>query len=343
MSLPARLAARIALPVVCAPMFLISTPALVIAARAAGLIGAFPLQNVRNGTEFAQWLNVIRAAADTWSAENEREPAPLAVNIPTTLPLPEMRAALTRSAAAGVDIVITSVGKPDIITSLAHDLGLLVHHDATSLEFAEKAIEAGVDGLNCIGAGGGGHSGTIAHLAFIPRVREMFDGTISLAGAVSTGAAVRAAEVLGADLAFVGSRFAATAESGADPQQKEWMRAGSSRRLRYSSRINGVPANWMLDSLEHHGIDIDRLPAPAGRGTEHLPGTARPWRDLWSAGQGIDLIHDIPSMQVLAERLRREYLDACESPMRASAVAAWPRRVREDDDDPLHQELLSAQ
>ena len=322
MSLPQHLAERITLPVVCAPMFLISGPELVIAARTAGLVGAFPRQNTRSRTEFADWLAQIRDGAAHGQETTGRRAGPLAVNIPTTLPIDEMTADLDLCTQYGVDVVITSVGKPDVVTRLAHDRGLLVHHDATSVPFAEKAIEAGVDGLNCIGAGGGGHSGTVSHLALIPRLRAAFDGTISLAGAVSTGAAVRAAEVLGADLAFVGTRFAATAESRAHAQQKEWMVTGDARRLRYTAKVNGVPANWMLDSLESFGIDVDRFPEPTTRGHDHLPEGVRPWRDLWSAGQGIELIHDIPPVSVLAERLASEYLAALTAPDRRDQAAS---------------------
>ncbi len=318
MSLPTSIAARLGLPVVCAPMFLISNPALVIAARKAGLIGAFPRQNLRSHDEFVAWLTEIREALDRWSSETGGVAGPLAVNIPTTTPPDEMVADLDACVAFGVDIVITSVGKPTEITRLAHDRGLLVHHDVTSIAFAEKAIEAGVDGLNCIGSGGGGHSGTVSHLALIPKVRTMFDGTISLAGAVSTGAAVRAAEVLGADLAFMGSRFAATVESMADQQQKDWMVSGTSVDLRYTAQINGVPANWMLASLADRGIDLATLPHPRGRGHDHLPEGLRPWRDLWSAGQGIELIDDVPTVAELVERLTAEYLAACAAPDRVA-------------------------
>ncbi|NYE18814.1 NAD(P)H-dependent flavin oxidoreductase [Microbacterium immunditiarum] len=313
MTLPDRIRRRLSLPVVCAPMFLISGPLLVVAARRAGFIGAFPRQNARTRAEFADWLARIKDASEAGAGHSGWD-GPLAVNIPTTTPVDELAADLDLCAAYGVDIIITSVGKPDNITSLAHDRGLLVHHDATSVTFAEKAIEAGVDGLNCIGAGGGGHSGTLSPLVLLPRLREMFDGTLSLAGAVATGAAVRTAEVLGADLAFVGTRFAATTESLAHPLQKRSMVEGDSRRLRYTGRVNGVPANWMLDSLEQHAIDVDALPDPVRRGHDHLPADVRPWRDLWSAGQGVELIHDIPTVAQLARRLAAEYLTACDTP-----------------------------
>lgn len=313
MALPDRIARRLALPVVCAPMFLISTPELVIAACTAGLVGALPRQNSRTSEEFETALRTIGDALMAFRSDGGT-PGPIAVNIPTTLPRDEMISDLDTCARFGVDIVITSVGEPSVITELAHDRELLVHHDATSLRFAEKAIAAGVDGLNCIGAGGGGHSGTISHLALIPRVRAMFDGTVSLAGAVANGAAVRAAEVLGADLAFVGTRFAATRESGAHPLQKEWIVSGDSRSLRYTDRVNGVPANWLLPSLERYCLSVDDMPVPTRRGTDHLPAGVTPWRDIWSAGQSIELIDDVPSTNDLVRRLAAEYVAACATP-----------------------------
>jgi nitronate monooxygenase len=322
MSLSPQLSQRLTLPVVCAPMLLISGPDLVVEARRAGFVGSFPRANARGTGDLDRWLADIQERAEAWRDASGREPGPLAVNVPTNLPRDELIADLDSCARRGVDVVITSVGSPAVITELAHERGILVHHDVTSIRFAEKAIAIGVDGLNCIGAGGGGHAGTISHLALIPKVRAMFDGTIALAGAIASGAAVRAAEVLGADLAFIGSRFAATRESLADPRQKAWMVRDDSSRLRYSAAVNGLPASWMLSSLEARGIDIDALPVPEVRGHEHLPDGVRPWRDLWSAGHGIELIDDIPTVAELAERLAAEYLAACAAPDRATRVAA---------------------
>lgn len=327
MSLPAHISDRLTLPLICAPMFLISTPELVIESCKAGLIGAFPRKNTRTLAEFEGWLRQIRTALGQWSAETGLTPGPLAVNVITTLPSTELRAELELCAAYSVEIIITANGKPTEITRIAHDLGMAVYHDVISIEFAEKAIAAGVDGLNCIGAGGGGHSGTMTHLALIPKVRSIFDGVISLAGAVATGRAIRAAEVLGADLAFVGTRFAATQESSAHPMQKQWMVTGTSRDLRYSPKINGVSANWMLESLAHNGVDLDTLPEPVGRGHDHLPEGVAPWRELWSAGQGIELIHDIPTVAEAVERLADEYLAACAAPDRAAPVRRLASRV----------------
>jgi nitronate monooxygenase len=192
-----------------------------------------------------------------------------------------------------------------------------VYSDATNLRFAEKAILAGVDGITAIGAGGGGHSGAISHLALIPKLRAMFGGTIVLAGAVSTGAAIRAAEMLGADLAYLGTRFIATAESGACLEYKSLLVAQKAEGVMYTARIAGVPANWLIESMLRVGLDPNNLPdppPPKKMGYGHLPATVKPWRNLWSAGQGVELIDDVPSVVALISRLRSEYLTACAIP-----------------------------
>lgn len=319
MALSVSIATRISLPVVCAPMFLVSGTALVVAARHAGIVGAFPRQNVRSRQEFDGWLGRIADEIDEWSERTGRVAGPLAVNLPPDLAGLDRELALCRQR--GVDIVISSVGDPTAITAMAHDHGLLVWHDVTSMRFVAKAMAAGVDGMTCIGAGGGGHSGTISPLALIPRVRRVFDGTIALAGAVSTGAAVRADELLGADLAYLGTRFIAVAESDADPHQKELIVSGAAADLDYTAKVNGVPANWMRSSLVERGIDLAGAAVPARGDHAHLGGY-RPWRDLWSAGQGIELIDDVPTVAEVVERLEAEYLAACAAPDRAAAIRA---------------------
>jgi nitronate monooxygenase len=179
-------------------------------------------------------------------------------------------------------------------------------------------MEAGVDGITAIGAGGGGHSGAMNHMTLVTAIRDRgFDGTLILAGAVSTGAQVRAAEVLGADLAYLGTRFIASEESGAAPAYKQMLVDETSSGLMYTPKIGGVAANWLIASMRRVGLDPDNLPEPPepGRmGYGHLPEGVRPWANLWSAGQGIDQIHDIPTVAELVRRLRGEYQAACAAP-----------------------------
>lgn len=304
-------------------MFLVTGPRLVAEACKAGVIGGLPRQNARTQDEFESWLARIHAElAAAREADPDARIAPVAVNYPTRMPPDELAANMALCARYGVEIIISVGGDPTELIRRVHDFGGKVFHDITSLRFAEKAIAAGADGLNCIGAGGGGHSGTISHLALIPRIRAMYDGTIVMAGAVSSGAVIRAAEVLGADLAYLGTRFIATRESDAPDEYKQLLVSQTSTDLVYTGDIAGVPANWMIESIRRVGLDPDNLPKPLGRGMrhDHLPEGVTPWKNLWSAGQGVDLIEDIPTVADLVVRLRREYVAACETPSMIEAA-----------------------
>lgn len=313
MSLDPAIRARLRLPAVCAPMFLVTGPDLVREACKAGLIGGLPRQNARTLDQFDDWLGAIRRDLDEYAAHHpDARIGPIAVNLATRLAPDDLRDHLDVCGRHGVEIIISATGDPTELIKQVHDWGGKVFHDVTSLRFAEKAIAAGVDGLTCIGAGGGGHSGTISHLALIPKVRSMFDGTIIAAGAISTGAAIRAAEILGADLAYLGTRFIATQESAAPPEYKQLLLSQTSVDLHYTEKISGVAANWIGESMRRVGLDPDALPTPSGRMRhDHLPGGVKPWKNLWSAGQGIDLIDDLPTVAELVRRLRAEYVTAC--------------------------------
>jgi len=323
LALDPELRACLTLPAICAPMFLVSGPDLVREACKAGVIGGLPRQNARSFEEFEAWLAAISDALDAHRQTAGGRIGPIAVNLPTRFPDAELRAHFDLFQRHGVKILITVGGDPTAMVRHAHDEGLKVFHDVTSVRFAEKAIAAGADGLTCIGAGGGGHSGTISHLALIRQVRALFDGVIIMAGAVSDGATIRAAEVLGADLAYLGTRFIATRESMAPDAYKAMLVDHTSSDLIYTGDVAGVPANWLTPSLRAVGLDPADLPKPLGRGMrhDHLPETMQPWRDIWSAGQGIDLIHDIPTVAELVTRLRREYVEACRAKDMCEAAA----------------------
>jgi nitronate monooxygenase len=330
LSLDPKIRAGLTLPAICAPMFLVTGPALVREACKAGVIGGLPRQNARSLEEFEAWLaEITEALTRRRQAQPTARIAPIAVNYPTRMAPDELAANMAVCAKYGVEIIISVGGDPSELVKRVHDFGGKVFHDITSLRFAEKAIAAGADGLNCIGAGGGGHSGTISHLALIPRLRAIYDGTLVMAGAVSTGAVIRAAEVLGADLAYLGTRFIATEESDAPAEYKELLVSQASSDLAYTGDIAGVPANWMIESIRRAGLDPDNLPKPAGRGMrhDHLPPGVTPWLNLWSAGQGIDLIEDIPTVAELVRRLRAEYVAACETPSMIEAARLADRAL----------------
>jgi nitronate monooxygenase len=329
MALPPSIRDKLTLPAVAAPMFLCSGVELAAEACIAGVVGSLTRNHCRDMEELQlQLQSVAERVARFRDISPQRKVGPLAVNISTHFGSEEMRAHLTLCKRYGADIIITSVGDPTAMVPLVHEAGLLHFHDATSLRFAEKAIAARVDGIVAIGAGGGGHSGTISHLAFIPQVRAMFSGTIILAGAVSNGAAIRAAEILGADLAYLGTRFIATREASAPDEYKAMLVAGSSADVIYTDAINGVPAMWLKASIRHAGLDLEHLPRPTKRGTDHLPPTVKPWKTVWSAGQGIGLIQDIPPVAELVRRLQEQYLAACAVPdMAGAALAALESRI----------------
>lgn len=316
MSLPDSIRKKIVLPAFCAPMFIVSSPELVREACLAGIIGGLPRHNARSVEQFEQWLKMISAAREQAAAEGKPSGV-LAVNVASQGDSKAMQENLELCARYGVEIIVNAMGDPAEITKRSHDLGLLLYADAVNLRFAEKAVAAGVDGITAIGAGGGGHSGTVSHLALIPKVREIFDGTIVMAGCISNGAGIRAAETLGADLAYLGTRFIATKESYAPEAYHDLLVSQTAKDLIYTPKVSGVPANWMKESMRQRGIDPDSLPEGDNskkHSSAHIKEKATPWVNLWSAGQGIELIHDIPAVAELVDRLKSEYSAAVDIP-----------------------------
>ena len=311
------------LPAFAAPMFLVSGVELAIACCQAGIIGSLTRNHCRDDEEMVAQLKEVRAALDRFAGTHPgRIIGPLAMNISPNSSPEDFRAQLAACGQYGVRIIVTSVGDPTRNAPLVREYGMLHFHDATTIRFAEKAALAGVDGIVCIGAGGGGHAGTISHLAFVPLVRAMFAGTVVMAGAISTGGAIRAAEVLGADLAYLGTRMIATRESAAPDAYKAMLVAGGVTEVIYTRGVNGMPASWLKASLRAIGLDPENLFIPEGRGTGHLPPGKTPWRDIWSAGQGIGLIGDIPPVAQLVAQLQEEYVAACGVPDMAAAARA---------------------
>jgi len=304
-------------------MFLCSGIDLAAECCKAGIVGSLTRNHCRDLAELEAQLRAVTEALARFADEQPgRRIGPLAVNISPTFGTAEMKAHLDICRRYGVRIIVTSVGDPTLNAPLIHDAGMFHFHDATTMRFAEKAAAAGADGIVAIGAGGGGHAGTISHLAFIPQVRAMFDGTIVMAGAVATGAAIRAAEMLGADLAYMGTRFIATREAAAPDAYKAMLVQGGVMDVLYTNGVNGLPASWLKASLHSIGLDPDNLPLPEGRSTDHLPAGKKPWRDIWSGGQGIGLIHDIPTVAELVRRLQQEYVAACDGADMAEAARA---------------------
>ncbi|MDB5446253.1 MAG: Nitronate monooxygenase [Phenylobacterium sp.] len=328
MGLDPSIRSRLTLPAVCAPMTAVSGPELVAEACKAGIIGALPPQNASRTEEFEGWMVQISEDLKRYANEHpEARIGPLAINLSSRKAPAEQIKDMKICAEHGVKIFITAMGDPTEVAKRVHDYGGVIWHDVTSLKHAEKAMAAGVDGMTCIGAGGGGHSGAMSHLVLVPKVRAMFSGTVILAGAVSTGAVIRAAEILGADLAYLGTRMIATKEARCDERYKQILAADTSRDLIFTPKVSGVPANWLRSSLKLHGLDPDTMTPSKGVGDySHLPQGITPWRDIWSGGQGLDLIDDVPTVAELVRRLRKEYIAACAIPDMAEAARVVDQR-----------------
>ncbi|MDF0729856.1 nitronate monooxygenase family protein [Pseudomonas entomophila] len=306
MSLPASLEQRLSLPVVAAPMFLISNPQLVLACCANGVVGSFPALNQRDSAGFEAWLDEIDAGLASLQA-----PAPYAVNLIVHPSNPRLQADLALCVAHRVPIVITSLGAVKEVVDAVHSYGGLVFHDVTTRRHAEKAAEAGVDGLIAVAAGAGGHAGTWSPFALVAEIRQFFDKTLLLAGCLNHGHEILAAQVLGADLAYMGTRFIATRESQAPQAYKQMLLDAHAVDIVHTPAVSGVPASFLRQSLENAGYDMATLKAGHEQGKlKPLDEEAKAWKTVWSAGQGVGDIHDLPEAATLIARLDDEYRKA---------------------------------
>ncbi|GAA4173495.1 nitronate monooxygenase [Gryllotalpicola koreensis] len=298
------------LPVVAAPMLIVSGPELVIAACRAGVLGAFPLGNPRGEGELDAWLERIeRELAEAADAGESVAPyVPNLVVHPSNTQLP---AQLEAVVAHAPEIVITSVGSPKNVVPALHDAGAQVWADVATVHHAERALEAGVDGLVLLGAGAGGHTGWANPFAFVRAVRERFDGTLVLAGGVSDGASILAAEALGCDLCYLGTRFIASAESRAQPAYKQMIVDSELDDIQLTDVFSGMNVSMMRKSLVANGLDPRDFGVQGASGgplyAERNPGGPREWRDIWSAGHSASGIHDVAPVAEIVDRLEREY------------------------------------
>lgn len=312
MAIPEAWRGRLRLPVVSAPMFLISGPDLVVGACNAGLVGSFPALNQRTSDGYRDWLDEI-------SGRLRPDAAPFGVNLVVHRSNPRLEADLAITVDKRVPLVITSLGLNRDLIAAVHAYGGLVFHDVTSLKFAAKAAEAGVDGLIAVTYGAGGHAGLISPFAALHEIRQIFDGTLLLGGAISTGRQVAAARLMGADLVYMGTRFMATAESMAVERQRRMLVEAKAADIVYTPAVSGVSGNFLRASLAEAGRDPDDLTPPEklNFGTTDV----KAWRDLWAAGQGVGAIEDIPKISQLADRLEQEYSSAA-SMLRTSCAGA---------------------
>ena len=298
---PAQLKARLALPVIASPMFIVSTPELVIAQCRAGIVGSFPALNARPPELLDQWLTDIRAAVGD---------APFAVNQIVHQSNARLEQDMATCIRHRVPIIITSLRPPGDLVRQVHDYGGLVFHDVISVRHAEKALAEGVDGLILVCAGAGGHAGTLSPFALVAEVRRRFDGPIVLAGAIGSGRDILAAQAMGADFAYMGTRFLATREANASAEYKQAIVASSAGDVVYTPYFTGVAGNYLKSSIVAAGLDPDNLPLRDKSAMDFGGGAAKAWRDIWGAGQGVGAIDDVPTVADLVERLKADYQSA---------------------------------
>ncbi|MDB4043281.1 nitronate monooxygenase family protein [Gammaproteobacteria bacterium] len=314
MALPKVLQGNLSIPVIGSPLFLVSGPELVIAQCKAGIVGSFPALNARPQNVLGEWLVRIKEELATAKEENPELPiAPYAVNQICHASNDRLMADMETCVEHEVPIIITSLRPPEEVVTAAHSYGGLVYHDVISVRHARKAAEQGVDGLILVCAGAGGHAGTLSPFALVREVREFFDGTIILSGSISSGSAVASSQALGADLAYMGTRFIATEEANAEQGYKDMLIESVADDIVYSSLFTGVAGNYLKGSVKNAGLDPADLPDAdkssmnfgSGGNTE-----AKAWKDIWGSGQGIGSIKDSPTVQALVDQLKKEYLEA---------------------------------
>lgn len=325
MPIPAQLEDQLTLPLIAAPMFLISGPELALACCRNGIVGSFPALNQRSSDAFEDWLVQMN---ENLTALRETDPemtiAPYAVNLIVHKTNPRWQADLDLCVKHQVPIVITSLGAASHVVDAVHSYGGLVFHDVTNQKHARKAAEAGVDGIIAVSAGAGGHAGTINPLVLVKDIRAVFDGAIILAGCLSQGEDLAAAQAMGADLGYMGTRFINTHESQAEAAYQEMILEAVAGDIIHTPAVSGIPANFMRQSLEAAGYPMDKLNQPGaidyGEKLKPVDDEAKAWKTVWSAGQGVSAIHDVVSVEVLVDRLQSEYQRAltalCHTPFR---------------------------
>lgn len=311
MSEKAPFLSQLDLPVVAAPMFLISNPKMVIECCKNGIVGTFPALNQRTSEGFEAWLIEIKEALAQFEKETGKKAAPYGVNLIVHPTNPRLEADVKLCMKHQVPLVITSLGAVSMVVDAIHSYGGLVFHDIIKKRHAEKAAEAGVDGLILVSAGAGGHGGTLNPMSLIAEVKSIFNKTILLSGCISTGQDVASALQMGADLAYMGTRFINTDESVAPEEYKQMIIEAGANDITYTAAISGVHANFLSASLQAAGITEEDLKKDVkiDFGKE-LDTEAKAWKTIWSAGQGVTTIKDSMPVRALVQKLRKEFLEA---------------------------------
>ena len=303
---------RLTLPVIGAPLFIISNPKLVIEQCTAGIVGAFPALNARPAAKLDEWLHEIRSALDAHDrAHPERPAAPFAVNQIVHRSNDRLDADLAACVKYRVPLVITSLGARADVFAAVHSYGGTVLHDIINVAFAHKAIDKGADGLIAVASGAGGHAGTLSPFALVQEIRRWFHGPLALSGSIATGRAVLAAQAIGADVAYIGSAFIATLEANASADYKTSIVDSAASDIVYTNLFTGVHGNYLKSSIVAAGLNPDDLPASDPSKMNFSGGVAaKAWRDIWGSGQGIGAVDAVTTTAELVLRLRAEYIAA---------------------------------
>ena len=314
MPIPDSIKDNISIPVIGAPLFLISVPELVIAQCKAGIIGSFPALNARPQHVLEEWIVRIKTELKEYQEQNpDKKVAPFAVNQICHGSNDRLQGDMEICVKHEVPIIITSLRPPAEVVEAAHSYGGLVFHDVINVRHAKKAADMGVDGLILVCAGAGGHAGALSPFALLREVKSWFDGTIILSGSIGDGYSVASALALGADFAYLGTRFIATHEANAEPEYKQMLIESSANDIVYSNLFTGVLGNYLKPSIQNAGLDPDNLPTADKSAMNFGSGgntDSKAWKDIWGSGQGIGLIEDAPTVESLVERIRAEFNEA---------------------------------
>mgnify|MGYP005806468369 CR=1 FL=1 len=310
MALPGILTENLRLPVVAAPLFIISHPALVIAQCKAGVVGSFPALNARPEAQLDEWLAAITEELASHDAKNpDRKAAPFAVNQIVHGSNKRLEHDLMMCVKYKVPIVISSLGAVPEVNQAIHSYGGIVLHDVINNRHAESAIRKGADGLIAVAAGAGGHAGPLSPFALVQEIREWFDGPLLLSGAIATGGAILAARAMGADMAYIGTPFIATPEARAVPEYKQMIVDSSAADIVYSNYFTGIHGNYLKPSILAAGMDPDHLPEadPSKMDFDKAATGPKAWKEIWGSGQGIGAVKTIAPVADLVDRLEAEY------------------------------------
>jgi len=312
--LPKALAGKLRIPLIGAPMFIVSGPELVIAQCQAGIVGSFPALNARPQSMLSEWLKRIKDEVGEYGeAHPDEVVAPYAVNQIAHASNTRLREDVETCVELEVPIIITSLRPPEDVVKAVHSYGGLVFHDVISLRHARKAISQGVDGIIAVCAGAGGHAGPLSPFALVKEIRKEFDGAIILSGCITSGKDVLAARAMGADLAYSGTRFIATEEANAVPEYKEMIVNSASSDIVYSSLFTGIHGSYLKASIANAGLDPENLPDGSKADMDFAKASkseAKAWKDIWGAGQGVGDIDEILPAREVALNMEREYRDS---------------------------------